>query len=251
MNDYKDYTLFQKFIEQYESTGFTSINRNDRLILELEDMLEKNNQYFFIADIFQSKIIFASKKSKDIIGVESDKLNPYHGVEATHPDEVYRHTKGWAKLICLANDLFVNQNGSALLSVNMKMRNPKGTFSEVLYQCYLFYRNLPYKTVYDLQVHTNIDNIKVKKNGYHYHVGNDISNFKYPDEEFLKIGNDFTKRELEIIKQIELGLSSGQIADKLFLSHYTVNAHRTNILKKTNKASMHELIHELTEKGII
>ena len=98
---------------------------------------------------------------------------------------------------------------------------------------------------------TNIDKFKMKKNGYHYYTGNDLSYFNYPDDELLKIGNIFTKRELEITKLIESGLNSEQIAEKLFLSHYTINAHRANILKKTNKSHISELIYDLNERGLL
>ncbi len=220
-------------------------------MVEMEQMMERNNQYLFVADVLQGKIIFTSKRSIDLIGVESTELNPYHAIEACHPDEVYRNTKGWAKLICLANNLLVSKSGSELLSVNMKLRNPKGTYSEILFQCILFYSEIPHKTVYVLQIHTNIDKFKMKKHGYHYYIGNDLSYFKYPDNELLKIGNIFTNREFEIIKLIESGLSSEQIAEKLFLSHYTINSHRANILKKSNKAHISELIYDLNERGIL
>lgn len=251
MENYQNYTLFYKFIEEYESTGFDSIDVNDPLMLALEQMMENNNQYFFIADLFQSKILFTSKKSIDLIGIKPSEVNPYHSIEAAHPDEVCRNIKGWAKLLDLGNTILKNQKDNALLSANMKVRNPKGNYSEILFQCYLFYSEIPHKTVYAIQIHTNIDNFKMRKQGYHYYVGNDLSNFKYPDDELLKKGNDFTKREFEIIKLIESGMSSEQIADKLFLSHYTINAHRSNILKKTDKAHVSELIYDLSEKGIL
>lgn len=251
MDNYQDYTLFHKFIETYLPNGFNGINADDPMMLALEQMMEKNNQYFFIGDVLQSKILYTSKRSINIIGIEPAEITPYHGVKACHPDEVYRNTNGWAKLICMANDIFAAKSGSALLSVNMKLKNPKETYSEILFQCYLFYGDIPYNTVYDLQIHTNIDSFKMKKSGYHYYVGNDLSLFKYPDEELLQIGNVFTKREFEIIKLIESGLSSEQIAEKLFLSHYTVNAHRSNILKKADKSNISELIYDLNTRGML
>ena len=251
MIENQDYNLFHKFIETYSPNGFNGIKATDPLMLELEIMMEKNNQYFFIGDVFQSKILYTSKRSINIIGIESAEITPYHGVEACHPDEVYRNTKGWAKLICMANDIFAAKSGSSLLSVNMKSRNPKGTYSEILFQCYLFYGEIPHKTVYDLQIHTNIDGFKMSKNGYHYYSGNHMSYFKYPDEELLQIGNIFTKREFEIIKLIASGLNTEQIAEKIFLSHYTINAHRANILKKTNKANISDLIYDLKDRGIL
>lgn len=250
-HNYKDYDLFHKFIETYLPTGFNGINSADPLMVDLELVMEKNNQYLFVGNLFQGKIIFTSKRSIDLIGVESSELNPNHAILAAHPDEMYRNTKGWAKLICMANELLVHKSGRSLLSVNMKLKNPKGTFSEMLFQCYLFYSETPIKTVYILQIHTNIDRFKKIKNGFHYYVGNDLSNFRYPDRELLNMGNGFTKREFEIIKLVERGLSSEQIADKLFISPYTVNSHRGNILKKSDKATIWEAINELNEKGIL
>jgi DNA-binding CsgD family transcriptional regulator len=131
----------------------------------------------------------------------------------------------------------------------MKLRNPEGKYAEILFQCYLFYSEIPHKTVYLLQIHTNIDWCKKIKHGFYYYSGKDISNFKYPDIEVLNNNSEYTKREFEIIKLVESGMSSEQIAEKLFLSPYTVNSHRGNILKKSGKAHISELIYELMEQG--
>ena len=251
MDTNQDYTLFYKFIETYLPNGFNGIDSNDPLMVEMEHRMEKNNQFFFIGDVLQGKIIFTSKRSMDMIGVPSSELNPYHTIEACHPDEVYRNTKGWGTLINLANELLTAQKGEALLSVNMKLRNPKGIYSEILFQDYLFYSEIPHNTVYVLQVYTNIDWCKKCKTGYHYYSGNEMDLFKFPDSKLLKIGNEYSKRELEIIKLIKLGLSSEQIAEKLFLSHFTINAHRANILKKSGKAHICDLIYDLNERGIL
>ena len=249
--NFRDYSLFHKFIDAYSPTEFLGIDRNDPLILELEEMTKANNQYFFIADLLQGRIIFTSKQSENIIGIDPDELTPYHNIEAVHPDELYRNTSGWAKLLNLANHLFFAKSGISILSTNMKMRNPKGFYAEILYQCYLFYREAPRRTIYDLQVHTNIDSIKKKKKGYHYYVGNDLTKFRYPEEELLKIGTPFSTREFEIIHLIHQGLSSEEIAKKLFLSVYTVNTHRRNILTKSGKANIADLIYELKERGLL
>jgi hypothetical protein len=96
----------------------------------------------------------------------------------------------------LGTDLLNENKGASLLSVNMKIRNPKGAYSEILFQCYLFYSGFPNNKVYDLQIHTNIDWFKFKKNRFHYYVGADLSNFRYPDDELLLIGNPLSDQEL-------------------------------------------------------
>jgi DNA-binding CsgD family transcriptional regulator len=64
-------------------------------------------------------------------------------------------------------------------------------------------------------------------------------------------GNPLSNREFEIVKLIGEGLNSTQIADKLFLSVNTVNTHRRNILEKTGKASISELIYDFQARRIL
>ncbi len=55
-----------------------------------------------------------------------------------------------------------------------------------------------------------------------------------------------SEREIDVLKHIKDGLSSKEIAEKLFLSSRTVEVHRSNILKKLNlknTASLLKFIH--------
>ena len=114
-------------------------------------------------------------------------------MEATHPDDIQRLNIGRAKLIKKAQDIFIEGKGATLLTTNFKMRNADGGYSNCLMQNYLFYSSIPYKTVFFLKIHTNIDWCKKIKHGYHYYIGNDLSYFRYPDQEMLQMGNVFTK----------------------------------------------------------
>jgi DNA-binding CsgD family transcriptional regulator len=245
------YNLFFKFIQTYSPSGFKGINRNDPLMLELEKMTEANNQFFYISDLIRMKIEFTSQRSYQMLGINPDDVSPYHFTEATHPDDLKRNDLGLAKLFKIAHELFVAKKGEMLISSNFRYRNISGNYSNQLAQFYLFYIGTPCDTVYMISVKTEIDWCKRMKHGYHYYLGNDLSYFRYPDRELLDTGNMFTKRQFEIIGLVAAGLSSEQIAEKLFLSNYTVNTHRANILKKSGKAHLSELIYELQEQGLI
>jgi len=249
--DYKKYNLFFEFIESYSSVGFKGINRHDPLILELEKMTEANNQFFYISDMIRMKIEFTSQRSYPMIGIKPDDLSPYHIKEATHPDDLQRNGLGFVKLFKIAHELFVAKKGEMLISSNFRFRNITGKYSNQLSQCYLFYMATPYDTVYMINIKTDIEWCKKIKHGYHYYLGNDLGNFKYPDDELLAKNSNFTNRQFEIIKLVAEGLNSEQIAKKLFLSTYTVNTHRANILKKSGKAHLSELIYDLHEQGLI
>jgi DNA-binding NarL/FixJ family response regulator len=65
----------------------------------------------------------------------------------------------------------------------------------------------------------------------------DTSNEVIENEEL-----QLTKREIEVIKLIAEGLTSQEIADKLFISPRTVDTHRRNLLQKLNVKNTAELI---------
>ncbi len=247
----KEYTIFHAFIERFLPNGFNEIDENDPVLVELNELLEVNNQFFYIADIIQMKILWTSKQSKKIIGIEPKDVSPYFFMAATHPDDIQRLNLGRTKLIKLAQDIFIAGEGTALLSTNFNVRNATGSYTNLFYQNYLFYTEVPYKTVFYLKIHTDIDWCKKIKKGFHYYLGNDISYFRYPDEKLLSLSDVFTLREFEIIKLIESGMSTRKISEKLFLSPYTVNTHRANILKKSAHNKISDLISELVEKGIL
>ena len=124
-------------------------------------------------------------------------------------------------------------------------------FGNYLCQAYFFYSPLPHKAVYLLQVISKVDWFKNKKQEFHHYKGKDLSLFRFPDENLLKMGPGFSAREFEIIKLVESGLSSKEIAEKLFLSVFTVNTHRSNILVKSGKPQISDLIYELKEQGLL
>jgi DNA-binding CsgD family transcriptional regulator len=251
MNNLHDYSLFFRFIDTYSPTGFKRIDSNDPLMLELETQMGIDNQFIYIADAIQIKILFTSKGSSRMLGIPPEELSLYHFMEATHTNDIQRLNLGRSKIIKMAQDLYIAESGTTILSTNYKMRISSGEYSDFLIQCYLFYTTIPYKTVYFLKIHTNIDRHKKIKHGYHYYIGNDLSYFRYPDDELLQKGNIFSDREFEIIRLIESGLSSEEIAEKLFLSVHTVNTHRRNILEKTGKTHISDLIYELKERGLL
>lgn len=245
------YNLFFKFIENYAPVGYRGINQEDPLMLELEKLTKQNNQFFHLADLIQMNIIWASSRSYEMIGVKPEELTAYHFMEATHPEDIYKHSLGRTKMISFANDLFAAEQGTALLSTNIRIRNLFGEFPDLLFQLYFIYKTVPYRSVFLLQVHTNIESFKKRKHGYHYYVGNDLSNFRYPDEKLIGLGIPFSDTEFEIIKMIAKGYTSEKIAEKKFLSVHTINTHRKNILAKTDKVTMGELIVDLLEQGLL
>ena len=60
-----------------------------------------------------------------------------------------------------------------------------------------------------------------------------------------------TRREKEILQLLSEGLTSNDIASRLFLSNYTVDTHRKNMLQKFNVHNTQSLLNVVKELGII
>jgi DNA-binding CsgD family transcriptional regulator len=60
-----------------------------------------------------------------------------------------------------------------------------------------------------------------------------------------------TKREIEVLGLVAVGLASREIADRLFISQATVNNHRQRILSKTGARNSSEAVRYATRLGIL
>jgi DNA-binding CsgD family transcriptional regulator len=60
-----------------------------------------------------------------------------------------------------------------------------------------------------------------------------------------------SEREIEIIKLIAQELTSQEIADRLFISYFTVENHRKNIFRKMGVKNLAGMIMAATRMGYI
>ncbi|MBU2888048.1 response regulator transcription factor [Gilvimarinus agarilyticus] len=70
-------------------------------------------------------------------------------------------------------------------------------------------------------------------------------------EQVAKENKDLSKREVEVLRQIASGLSNREIADKLFISIRTVDAHRNHIMQKLSMKSTAQLVKYAIKEKII
>ncbi len=62
---------------------------------------------------------------------------------------------------------------------------------------------------------------------------------------------NLTKTETEILKDIALGMTTKEIAEKRFSSYHTVNTHRKNIFRKLNVNNVHEATKYALRAGLV
>jgi len=251
VNENGDYGLFFEFFDSFSKAGIEGITPEDPLIIVLERFIETNKQLFYISDVILMDVLFVSKSIYPMFGISPEKFSKDYFLTTTHPDDYYRHRLARTKLFGIAQELFIHKKGIKIISTNVRARKPDGSYFDVLYQAFLFYSKVPYESVFLILVMTDITGLGKVHKGFHYYIGEDRKFFRYPDKELLMTGSVFSHTEFSIINLIDDGLSSKEIAQKLFRSIHTVNTHRTNIIKKSGKSSITEVIHELKEKGLL
>ena len=62
---------------------------------------------------------------------------------------------------------------------------------------------------------------------------------------------DLTEREVEILKLVAEGSSNKEIGERLFISHRTVDTHRTNLMKKMDVHNVAGLIRIALKSGLV
>jgi len=249
---YEDYSLFFKFFTTHSQNGFKDIRPDDPLLAELDGYMDHYNQLFYIADPVLLDIKFISKGVKPMFGMDQDKVNPGFFLTTTHQDDLKRHQLARTKLFSVAQDIYIQKSGTCIISSDFRGRNPEGGgYTNNLYQCFLFYSKIPYESTFLILVITDISGFENIHKGFHYYIGNDPMIFRYPDEELLSAGSIFSHTEFRIIELIEQGLSTKEIAEKVFRSPLTINTHRSNIIKKAGKSSITEVIRDLKASGLL
>jgi DNA-binding CsgD family transcriptional regulator len=134
-----------------------------------------------------------------------------------------------------------------IINREINIKDPKGNSRRILHQVLDHIDDETGKISAVISLQTQIGHISSASKFKYYIYSKSKNCIIYPSEK--KSSKDrYTAREKEIILLVSQGLSSSQIADKLFLSLHTVKTHRKNILQKSNASNFFELLHSL-DKG--
>ena len=82
---------------------------------------------------------------------------------------------------------------------------------------------------------------------YHYAPLVQMADEQWQEVERVKL----TKTEMEVLRDIALGLTTKEIAEKRFSSFHTINTHRKNIFRKLNVNNIHEATKYALRAGMV
>jgi DNA-binding CsgD family transcriptional regulator len=171
--------------------------------------------------------------------------------------KIYNETI-FSKVVSLLKETPQADHGDYTFSFTYRMRKADKSWMHLYQQGSYITDPATSLPLYSIAMVTDISPIK-KDNSMIYTVDRKLkdesflryinlqTDYFYPDPDESKI----SKREKEVLGWLAEGLSSKQIAAKLYISESTVTIHRKNMLKKSNTKNIAELVHYGIKKGII
>ena len=236
-----------------EQTDEDEIQGMLRKFKELSDFSFPSLPTYFVIDYTRSSYKLLTENFKSVVGFDSREfiegglgliMNLFHADDF----KIYNQKVFTANLSFLKNTPQTDHHNH-IFSYTFRIKSASGKYKWILQRgSYITSKetNMP---LYSMGMAMDLTNYKtdtimlhtIEKNDQHNGLFNAINletNYFYPNEEDAL----FTPQEKNAIKWIADGLSSKQLADKLFVSEHTIISHRKNMLKKTNTKNVAELV---------
>lgn len=200
---------------------------------------------------YMTNTISYQRKMEELLGYSEEEFTVELLQNYFHPDQF----EAMQRIIKAVVNFGINQNSkqdhNAWMLITYKARKKEGVYIPLLMQTTIYEKNTKgrmlssFSILSDLTGIINAEKVEWKFRGH-----------KKDEERFSKFiyeaySNFFTNREMDLLKHLQDGNSSQQIAETLFISKNTVDTHRRNMLEKANSANTIELISFARRNGIL
>lgn len=200
------------------------------------------DSYYFIFDCNLNVISFMNAAFSTITGYDASNFTVEDLIEIIHPDDRDYFFACEEKDLVFKNKLRFNEHFNYLYTYTYKIKNREGDYITIKQTCQALEVSNTGDLTKTLVIHQRIEDYDEKPKNDH-RIYDKTRNIYLDSENCYKL----TKRELEILKLVQDGLNSTEIADKLCTSKYTIDTHRKNILNKTNSNNFIDLIRKLSQ----
>ena len=199
-------------------------------------------------DIELKKITF-SKGFNTVFGYYNGEVNYHFLQDKCHPDDAVLVSK----ILRSAQQFNLNNPGKCLnnkLFISLRLQKKDGSYIKVFCKYSVSSLTLDGHIKTILGVITDISFMEHDKHIKWNFMAEDINPDKFRNKIYKQHLKVFTKRELQVIKEMYKKIATEEIAANLCISRHTVATHRKNILRKANCHNVQDLIHFCTGIGI-
>ncbi|MBM1105428.1 PAS domain-containing protein [Aurantibacter crassamenti] len=215
----------------------------------LETFPLNSKQCLYVAHWYADGIIY-QRGLENLTGYTLEEFNMEDLVHHIHPEDrelVKNITQEVVKHVINVN----LSEGPAHLFLSFRFRKKDGTYIKLLRQSSSFELDKEGRMVSNFSLLTDISFIDSSNRVEWSFEANELDLQNFKNIVYTVYQDYFTTREREIIELIAEGYTSGQIAEKLFISIHTVATHRKKILKKAGVSNGIDLIFFCKKNGIL
>lgn len=208
--------------------------------------------FYYVFSMYISELDLVSESVNDVLGYKSEEFRLDLLMSIIHPEDKPYFLNFEYNIVEFFKSLPFEKVPLYKVQYDFRLRKKDGSYARILHQAVQidYDEDNYYRT---LSLDTDITHIKQEGEPCFSLIGLDgePSYYNIQNKVFTKSYDLFTKREREILKGIVEGKTSQQIANDLFISLYTVNAHRRNIMEKANVKTPTELVQKTLKEGWI
>lgn len=231
---------------------FEDLSKNSIVFKDLIHLLQPGKHFIFVLNEIQSKFEWVSPSTANVIDYNEDELHNLFDKQNIHPDDLEPVLDIESKIQRFISETPPDELHDFKIMYDYRLRKKDGSYIRLLLQQI----RIPEKksSLSHKIIGIVCDISYLKSDGI---PGFCILNVKdtttlqpteQDDDSDFSLGS-FSKREREIISLIISGLSSREIATKLFISIDTVKNHRKNILTKSNCSNSIQLFNKCVHSG--
>ncbi len=247
------YSELQKIWGQITTNeNVTDITFDIRMHKKILDIFQVGSYYYIINNVRKSRFELVSPETESVLGYPPGSFDLTMYSDFIHPDDMPYLLNFEAAVTQFFSKVSGDQLFKYKVQYDHRMRHAQGHYIRILNQYVIIQHDAC--DVRTFVVHTDISHLKKDSRPILSFIGLDgepsYMNVDVKDI-FRTVAEVFTKREKDILRELANGKSSSEISRALSISKYTVDAHRKNMLKKTEAKSTGEVIRIAFDKGWI
>ncbi|WP_447641265.1 MULTISPECIES: LuxR C-terminal-related transcriptional regulator [Chitinophagaceae] len=219
---------------------------------KLLNIFQVGDYYYLLFNIVRGEIMDIGRSVTNVLGYEPAELTMPIFMDNIHPDDKAYFLLFEKRITSFYNAIPTEEYPFYKMQYDLRLKTKNNKYKRILIQ-YLLVDYNERNIYHSFHIHTDISHIKLTGALCFSIIGTEgrPSYYNIQESVLAKSYDLFTRREREILKEIIEGNTSQQIADKLFLSIFTVDTHKKNMLRKAQVHSSLELISKSVKEGWI
>ncbi|MFN3529831.1 MAG: response regulator transcription factor [Bacteroidia bacterium] len=228
-------------------------------------LFSPGNFYYWIVNFGNLEMEYVSEGTQKILGIPANKLTASSFLALLSPKEMEAIARKESMVLdFLKNHIHPEQITQYKIIYLIQITDLSGKARTILHQATTLTVDESRHIEHVLNAHTDVSHLRITNQHdisfihlgdgpSYYNVPSEKGKFEIPSDangEKIALQRLLTKRELEVLKALAAGLSTKQIAEKLFISPHTVQTHHKNMLAKTGYHKTTDLIVRALLEGL-